>query len=130
MWCSFEGEQVRCVGIVDGDEAKALVEAGRSGVFGTETHAVKMKRRPQPASRPKHVPGDLRGQSRADNSCSLKYDDVDLKLREMLVASGIEPREPMESMELAEAGTAEAGHRWRRCWSYWSTRERETARRW
>jgi hypothetical protein len=42
------------------------------------------------------------------NSCSLKYDDVDLKLRAMLVASGIEPREPVESLELAEAETAEA----------------------
>lgn len=42
------------------------------------------------------------------NSCSLKYDDVDLKLRKMLVDSGIEPREPTESMELAEAGAAEA----------------------
>jgi hypothetical protein len=30
------------------------------------------------------------------NSCSLKYDGVDLKLREMLAASGIEPREPAE----------------------------------
>ena len=28
------------------------------------------------------------------NSCSAKYDDIGLKLREMLVASGIEPREP------------------------------------
>ena len=42
------------------------------------------------------------------NSCSLKYDDVDLKLRAMLVASGIEPREPLESLEMAEAETAEA----------------------
>jgi hypothetical protein len=42
------------------------------------------------------------------NSCSLKYDDVDLRLRQMLVDSGIEPREPAESMELAEAETAEA----------------------
>ncbi|MFZ0663551.1 MAG: hypothetical protein WAM66_12715 [Acidobacteriaceae bacterium] len=42
------------------------------------------------------------------NSCSLKYDDVDLRLRDMLVASGIEPREPTESMELANAETAEA----------------------
>jgi hypothetical protein len=42
------------------------------------------------------------------NSCSLKYDDVDLKLREMLVDSGIEPREPTESMKLAEMETAEA----------------------
>jgi hypothetical protein len=42
------------------------------------------------------------------NSCSLKYDDVDLRLRAMLVASGIEPREPVEGLELAEAETAEA----------------------
>lgn len=42
------------------------------------------------------------------NSCSLKYDDVDMRLREMLVDSGIEPREPTESMELAEAEVAEA----------------------
>ena len=42
------------------------------------------------------------------NSCSLKYDDVDLKLRQMLVASGIEPREPTESLELGETETAEA----------------------
>ena len=39
------------------------------------------------------------------NSCSLKYDDVDLKLRSMLAASGIEPREPdqAEAAEPAEA---------------------------
>jgi hypothetical protein len=30
------------------------------------------------------------------NSCSLKYDDMDLKLREMLVASKIEPRNPTQ----------------------------------
>jgi hypothetical protein len=42
------------------------------------------------------------------NSCSLKYDDVDLKLRQMLVDSGIEPREPTESMELTGAEAAEA----------------------
>jgi hypothetical protein len=42
------------------------------------------------------------------NSCSLKYDDVDLKLRQMLVDSGIEPREPTERMELAETEAAEA----------------------
>lgn len=42
------------------------------------------------------------------NSCSLKYDEGDMRLREMLVASGIEPREPTESMELAEVEAAEA----------------------
>lgn len=42
------------------------------------------------------------------NSCSLKYDDVDLRLREMLVASGIEPREPAEDLELSETEIAEA----------------------
>ena len=30
------------------------------------------------------------------NSCSLKYDELDLKLRDMLHASGIEPKEPAE----------------------------------
>ena len=42
------------------------------------------------------------------NSCSLKYDDVDLKLRRMLVDSGIEPREPTEGLELGEAEAGEA----------------------
>lgn len=42
------------------------------------------------------------------NSCSLKYDDVDLRLRQMLVDSRIEPREPTGSMELPEAEAAEA----------------------
>lgn len=37
------------------------------------------------------------------NSCSLKYDELDLKLREMLEASGIEPKEPQESLKPAEA---------------------------
>jgi len=37
------------------------------------------------------------------NSCSLKYDELDLKLRDMLEASGIEPKEPQESPEPAEA---------------------------
>ena len=31
------------------------------------------------------------------NSCSLKYDDLDLTLRDMLHASGIEPKEPTEA---------------------------------
>ncbi len=33
------------------------------------------------------------------NTCSLKYDELGLKLRDMLNASGIEPREPAEAME-------------------------------
>ena len=33
------------------------------------------------------------------NSCSLKYDEVGLKLRDMLEASGIEPKEPAEETE-------------------------------
>lgn len=36
------------------------------------------------------------------NSCSLKYDDTGLHLREMLVASGIEPREPAQALLTAE----------------------------
>jgi hypothetical protein len=42
------------------------------------------------------------------NSCSLKYDDVDLKLRKMLVDSGIEPTEPTERLELSETEITEA----------------------
>jgi hypothetical protein len=43
------------------------------------------------------------------NSCSLKYDEVDLRLRDMLVASGIEPKEPTEELALDEsAETAQA----------------------
>lgn len=33
------------------------------------------------------------------NSCSLKYDEHDLKLRDMLEASGIEPKEPAEDTD-------------------------------
>ena len=33
------------------------------------------------------------------NSCSLKYDEIGLKLRDMLEASGIEPKEPVENDE-------------------------------
>jgi hypothetical protein len=38
------------------------------------------------------------------NSCSLKYDELNIKLREMLVASGIEPRDPSEELATAEVG--------------------------
>ena len=37
------------------------------------------------------------------NSCSLKYDEVDKKLREMLEASGIEPKDPTADLEATEA---------------------------
>jgi hypothetical protein len=37
------------------------------------------------------------------NSCSLKYDELGLKLRDMLHASGIEPKEPEK-----EAGDADS----------------------
>ena len=37
------------------------------------------------------------------NSCSLKYDELDLRLRAMLEASGIEPKEPAVEAEAAEA---------------------------
>jgi hypothetical protein len=40
------------------------------------------------------------------NSCSLKYDELDLKLRDMLEASGIEPKESDEGEEAPEAATA------------------------
>jgi len=37
------------------------------------------------------------------NSCSLKYDELDLKLRDMLEASGIEPKALAEEVEAVEA---------------------------
>ncbi len=37
------------------------------------------------------------------NSCSLKYDELDLKLRDMLEASGIEPKEPAPEADAPEA---------------------------
>lgn len=37
------------------------------------------------------------------NSCSLKYDELNLKLRDMLETSGIEPKETQESPKPAEA---------------------------
>jgi hypothetical protein len=37
------------------------------------------------------------------NSCSLKYDELDLKLRAMLNASGIEPKEPTPEAAASEA---------------------------
>jgi hypothetical protein len=43
------------------------------------------------------------------NSCSLKYDELDLKLRDMLEASGIEPKEPHDGSDvtgLAEPAVA------------------------
>jgi hypothetical protein len=39
------------------------------------------------------------------NSCSLKYDELDLKLRDMLSESGIEPREP-DAVAVADNATA------------------------
>ena len=36
------------------------------------------------------------------NSCSLKYDELGMKLRDMLEASGIEPKEPEEVEETVE----------------------------
>jgi len=60
------------------------------------------------ATKPNEKPKSVTIRITHPNSCSLKYDDVDLRLREMLVASGIEPREPTESMELAEAEAVEA----------------------
>jgi hypothetical protein len=41
------------------------------------------------------------------NSCSLKYDELDLRLRDMLKASGIEQKEPMTEVD-AEKETSEA----------------------
>jgi hypothetical protein len=40
------------------------------------------------------------------NSCSLKYDEHDLKLRDMLESSGIEPKEPAEGEETPKSAKA------------------------
>lgn len=40
------------------------------------------------------------------NSCSLKYDELGMKLRDMLEASGIEPKEPEEVEEAPEPAEA------------------------
>ena len=42
------------------------------------------------------------------NSCSLKYDEMDLTLRQMLEASGIEPKAPPAAAAAAPASSAEA----------------------
>ncbi len=42
------------------------------------------------------------------NSCSLKYDELDLKLRDMLEASGIEPKEPEQPAATATPTTVGA----------------------
>jgi hypothetical protein len=60
------------------------------------------------ATKPDEKPKSVTIRITDPNSCSLKYDDVDLKLRQMLADSGIEPREPTERLELAAPGIAEA----------------------
>lgn len=60
------------------------------------------------AMNPDEKPKTLSVRITHPNSCSLKYDDVDMRLRDMLVASGIEPREPTESLDLAETEAVEA----------------------
>jgi hypothetical protein len=60
------------------------------------------------AVKPNEKPKSVTVRITHPNSCSLKYDDVDLRLRQILVDSGIEPREPTESLELAESEAAEA----------------------
>ncbi len=60
------------------------------------------------ATKPNEKPKSVAVRITYPNSCSLKYDDVDLKLRQMLADSGIEPSEPNEALELGETETAEA----------------------
>jgi len=60
------------------------------------------------AMKPDEKPKSVTARITHPNSCSLKYDDVDLRLRQMLVDSGIEPRVSTERLELAGAEAAEA----------------------
>jgi hypothetical protein len=62
----------------------------------------------QVATKPNEKPKSEMVRITYPNSCSLKYDDVDLKLRQMLVDFGIEPRETTEGIELAGVKAAEA----------------------
>ena len=54
------------------------------------------------AMKPEEKPKAVAVRITHPNSCSLKYDEVDLKLRDMLVASGIEPKEQAEVELTAE----------------------------
>jgi hypothetical protein len=47
--------------------------------------------------------GSLDLNFRGSNSCSLKYDELDLKLRDMLESSGIEPKATAQEAAVAEA---------------------------
>jgi hypothetical protein len=49
------------------------------------------------ATDPKSTPKSETFRITYPNSCSLKYDDMDLKLRKMLLDSGIEPKRPSEN---------------------------------
>ena len=84
-----------------------LDEAGKSMRLSTY-YVTQVELTAKVAMKPEEKPKAVTVRITYPNSCSLKYDDVDLKLRDMLVDSGIEPREPTESMELAEAEAAEA----------------------
>ncbi len=59
------------------------------------------------ATKPNEKPKSMTVRLTYPNSCTLKYDDVDLRLRQMLVDSGIEPREPTDSIAVAETEPAE-----------------------
>ena len=84
-----------------------LDEVGKSvklRIYNVTLVELAVKVATKPDARPKSVTVTIA----YPNSCSLKYDDVDLRLRQMLVNSGIELRQPTEGMGLAEAEVAEA----------------------
>jgi hypothetical protein len=84
-----------------------LDEVGKSGRLRSY-YVTQVELTAQVATKPDEKAKAMTVRITYPNSCSLKYDDVDLRLRQMLVDSGIEPREPTESMELAGVEAAEA----------------------
>ena len=83
------------------DELGKAVRLGTYNVTQVELVAVV-------ATKPDEKPKSVMVRMTYPNSCSLKYDDVDLRLRQMLVDSGIEPKESTEGPVLGETETADA----------------------
>ncbi len=84
-----------------------LDEVGKSGRLRTY-NVTQVELAAKVATKADERPKSVTVRITSPNSCSLKYDDVDLKLRQMLVDSGIEPREPTEGLELDETEITEA----------------------
>ncbi len=72
------------------DEIKTAIDLSKFNVTQVELAASVVKDAEKPAK-------TVTIRISYPNSCSLKYDEIGLKLRAMLEASGIEPKEPAEN---------------------------------